>query len=120
VNKDLEYMNKEFGKKLKERVFQGCNYHEISKWAFSFYIDNGLEFEDGLYYFVLKIVAMEEGPEFFISKSDLIILAEKSPCLAQIHSVSKGTTAAATLMEFILQKAGILQKKLLSGFIKMP
>lgn len=73
----MGYTKKEFGIELKHKLFSGCSNHEISKWAFSVYLDHGLEFEDDLEFFVLKIVAMEEGPEFFISNDDLNILSEK-------------------------------------------
>jgi hypothetical protein len=47
-----------------------------SKLAFKIYTDQGLEFENGLDYIALKLIAMEEGPEFILSKEDLLILAD--------------------------------------------
>ena len=73
----MTYTKKEFGLELKVKLLQGNNYAKISKWAFKIYIDQGLEFENGLDYIVLKLIAMEEGPEFILSKEDLLILADK-------------------------------------------
>ncbi len=38
--------------------------------------DCGLEFENGLDHFVLKLIAMEEGLEFILSNEELSLLAE--------------------------------------------
>jgi hypothetical protein len=73
----MAYTKKQFGLELKEKIVEGSNSQEISKWAFKVYTDHGLNFEDGLDYFVLKLVAMEEGPEFSLSKDDLILLANE-------------------------------------------
>jgi hypothetical protein len=73
----MTYTKKEFGLELKAQLLQGNNCNKISKWAFKVYIDQGLGFEDGLDYIVLKLIAMEEGPEFILSKEDLLILADK-------------------------------------------
>lgn len=71
------YTKKEFGSELKGKLSEGNNYHDISKWAFKIYTDRGLEFEDGLDDFVLKLVAMEEGPEFVLSKEELKSIADQ-------------------------------------------
>ncbi len=71
------YTKKQFGLELKQKVVEGNNIQEISTWAFKVYTDHGLNFEDGLDYFVLQLVAMEEGPEFSLSKDDLILLANE-------------------------------------------
>lgn len=73
----MTYTKKQFGLELKEKIVERSNSQEISKWAFKVYTDHGLNFEDGLDYFVLKLVAMEEGPEFSLSKDDLILLANE-------------------------------------------
>lgn len=73
----MAYTKKQFGLELKEKIVEGSNNQQISKWAFKVYTDHGLNFEDGLDYFVLKLVAMEEGTEFSLSKDDLILLANE-------------------------------------------
>ena len=54
----------------------GNSHNEVSKWAFKIYTDYGLEFENGLDYFVLKLIAMEEGPEFVLSEEELKCIAD--------------------------------------------
>ena len=73
----MTYTKKQFGLELKAKIATGSNCQEISRWAFKVYTDHGLDFEDGLDYFVLKLVAMEEGPEFSLSKDDLTLLANE-------------------------------------------
>jgi hypothetical protein len=71
------YTKKKFGLELKMKIERGNNCNDISKWAFKIYTDYGLDFENGLDYFVLKLIAMDEGPEFFLSKDELKLLANE-------------------------------------------
>lgn len=38
------YTKKQFGLELKEKIVEGSNSQEISKWAFKVYRDHGLYF----------------------------------------------------------------------------
>ncbi|NGX47000.1 MAG: hypothetical protein K1000chlam3_00369 [Chlamydiae bacterium] len=73
----MTYTKKQFGSELKAKLSRESDCSDISKWAFKIYTDYGLEFESGLDYFVLKLVAMEEGPEFLLSKEELELLADE-------------------------------------------
>lgn len=73
----MMYTRKQFGIELKEKLSRGSDADAISKWAFKIYIDHGLQFECGLDYFVLKLIAMEEGKEFFLSEEKLGCLANE-------------------------------------------
>lgn len=68
---------KEFGLELQKQLLLENDYKKISKWAFKIYVNHGLEFENGLDYFILKLIAMEEGPEFTLSREDLLIMTNK-------------------------------------------
>ena len=70
------YTKKQFGSELKTKLLTESTYTEISKWAFKIYTEHGWELENGLDYFVLELIAMEEGPEFILSKEELQSLAE--------------------------------------------
>jgi hypothetical protein len=72
----MVYTKKQFGLELKSQILNGKNYREIAKWAFKIYTNHGLEFEDGLDHFVLKLIAMEEGPEFILSTEELKLLVD--------------------------------------------
>ena len=71
------YTKKQFGLELEKKLQLKPNLHEISIWIFKIYIDHGIEFEHGLDYFVLKLIAMKEGPEFFLSETELQLLIEE-------------------------------------------
>ena len=71
----MTYTKKQFGLELKAKINMGNDCNEISKWAFKVYLDYGLDFEKGSDYFVLKLIAIEEGPEFVLSKHELLIIA---------------------------------------------
>jgi len=71
------YTKKQFGLELKAKIALSRDFQEVSRWAFKIFTDHGLDFEDGLDYFVLKLVAMEEGPEFLLSKEELSLLADE-------------------------------------------
>lgn len=58
-------------------ILEDCDYLTISKWAFTVYLNQGRFFEDGLDEEVLKLIAMEEGPEFVCSNEELLLLAEQ-------------------------------------------
>ncbi len=73
----MAYTKNQFGSALKTRLLTGHSCQEISKWAFKIYTDHGLEFENDLDYFVLKLIAMEEGPEFYLSDEELKLLADE-------------------------------------------
>lgn len=73
----MTYTKKKLGFELKKRILTESSCNEISKWAFKIYTDYGLDFEKGLDYFVLKLIAMEEGPEFFLSAEELKFIAEE-------------------------------------------
>lgn len=70
------YTKKQFGLELHSKLLIKCTYNEISKWAFKIYIDHGSDFENELDFSVLKLIAMEEGPEFILSREELQLLAE--------------------------------------------
>lgn len=73
----MTYTKKEFGLELQAQILQGYDQTEISKWAFQVYIKQSLLIESGLDEVVLKLIAMEEGPEFVLSKKELLLLANK-------------------------------------------
>ena len=73
----MKYTKKQFGLDLKSKIIKNNDHNAISEWAFKIYTDHGLEFEDGLDYFVLKLMAMEEGPEFILAREELLLLADR-------------------------------------------
>jgi len=73
----MKYTKKEFGLKLKSHILANKDFNEISDWAHDVYLDYGMSFEQNFQYDVLKLVAMQEGPEFILSNEQLLSLADK-------------------------------------------
>lgn len=73
----MTYTKKQFGTELRKKLLADDSFNEISGWAFKVYTERGIEFEKGLDCFVLKLIAMGEGPEFALSKEELISLADE-------------------------------------------
>ena len=71
----MTYTKKQFGLELKSKILNNYDCNEISKWAFKIYMDHGLELEKDLHPIVLRLMTMEEGPEFILSKEELQLLA---------------------------------------------
>lgn len=71
------HTQKNLGLELKSKLLMRRSCDEISKWAFEIYTKYGLELEHDLDYIVLKLMTMEEGPEFEISIEELHKLADK-------------------------------------------
>lgn len=70
------YTKADFGKGLEEKLNTTTDIVELSRWAHREYLENCKDFEDGLMEIVMQIVAMEEGPEFEFSISQLRDLAQ--------------------------------------------
>jgi len=69
------YSKQQFGKELLEELDKGFNITRIARWAFSVRLEHCREFETGLDDVVMSVVAMEEGPEFEYSESELRSMA---------------------------------------------
>ena len=71
------YSKHDFGFGLLSEIERGFDVVRLSRWAFSVQMDHGREFEEGLDDIVMSVVAMEEGPEFEYSQTELRDLARK-------------------------------------------
>ncbi|MCH9612092.1 MAG: hypothetical protein S4CHLAM102_05750 [Chlamydiia bacterium] len=72
----VSYTKKQFGEELNMQILSECSNQEISKWAFNIYLEHGLALESGLDDVVMKLIAMDGGPEFALSKDELMSLAD--------------------------------------------
>jgi undecaprenyl pyrophosphate synthase len=66
-----------FGLKLKEQIENAVSKRIISKWAYDFYLENCKNIKKEFEFDIMKIVAMEEGPEFDLDITELSTIAEK-------------------------------------------
>ena len=67
------YTKIQFGKDLKKRVEERQPIAEIAQWAYGVYLDFDVEGFDNL---LLRLDAMELGPEFFLSYKELNQIAD--------------------------------------------
>lgn len=73
----MKYTKAQFGFELKKKIMKKCSVDEIAKWAFKIYSDSELNCENGLDDILMKLVCMEEGPEFLLNEAELNDLADE-------------------------------------------
>lgn len=64
----------ELGRELARELDEGYEPVRIAKWAYRLYLDS-FEINVGVESELLKLIAMEQGPEFELSESELLELA---------------------------------------------
>lgn len=69
------YTKRQFANDLQRRLEAEPTISEISNWAYYVYLDKVREFEPGLLPTVMKLIAMDEGPEFEYTLAELRNLA---------------------------------------------
>jgi hypothetical protein len=62
------------GRELTRELEEGYDPVRIAKWAYRVHLDS-IEIDVGLEAEMLKLIAMEQGPEFEMSESELLELA---------------------------------------------
>lgn len=67
----MNYTLKQFGAELLLELDRGYDVIRLARWAYSRYLDQSRNLEENLREKIMQIVAMEEGPQFEISESDL-------------------------------------------------
>jgi len=73
----VTYTSEDFARELLVELQKGYDIVRLSRWAMTTYLKHSNETEPGLDREILKIVAMEEGPEFELSKDELVQLAHR-------------------------------------------
>lgn len=69
------YSKQKFAENLLLLANQNASTKQVSDWAHNLYLTSNREFEEGLSEVVMKLIAMDEGPEFEYTKEELIKLA---------------------------------------------
>lgn len=62
---------------LRSQLAYESDYNQISDWAFQLYNDPDVDFDDDVSQVIMKLVAMQEGPEFILSKEELELMAQE-------------------------------------------
>ena len=71
------YTKEQIGKELKEQLLKNKTTEEIGSWAFSVYFEHMGYIDKNFERLLLKLSAMEEGPEFARSYEELHDIADR-------------------------------------------
>jgi hypothetical protein len=71
----MSYTRKDFGARLKEQLTVDYDVVKVARWAHKEYLDHCRELELDLVHEMMKIIAMEEGPEFELTEQEIQSLA---------------------------------------------
>lgn len=72
----MNYTKQNFASELREQLRFGWDVVRIARWAHAVFMEHARDLEPGLQPVIMKVVAMEEGPEFELTKRELETLAE--------------------------------------------
>lgn len=70
------YSKKQFVDALKAECEEDYDVVKLARWAHGVFLENCRYLEKGLQPFIMKVVAMEEGEEFELTKGQLFAEAE--------------------------------------------
>lgn len=73
----MTYTSKEFGARLKEQVAVAYDVVKIARWAHHEFLAHCNDLDPGLQSEMMKIIAMEEGPEFELTAQEIHSLADE-------------------------------------------
>jgi hypothetical protein len=65
------YTRKQFGVDLLEEISRGYDAIRVARWSYARYLERCQALEVGLREKIMEVVAMEEGPEFEMSETEL-------------------------------------------------
>lgn len=65
------YTRKQFGSDLLTRLSETSDPVSLARWAYSLYFAHLRDLEAGIKPEIMKVVAMEEGPEFEMTQEEL-------------------------------------------------
>ena len=67
----MKYSKKDFAIKLKQQLAGGYDVVKVSRWAYQEYLVHCRKLESGLKPEIMKVIAMEEGPEFEMTEPEI-------------------------------------------------
>jgi hypothetical protein len=73
----MSYTKKDFGQRLRNRLSAGYDVVKIARWAHREFLENIGELDPRLDAEVMKVIAMEEGPEFEMTEGELQDMARR-------------------------------------------
>ncbi len=73
----MSYTKKDFGARLKEQLSANYDVVKIARWTHREFLDHCIEIETDLESEMMRIIAMEEGPEFELTEQEITSLADE-------------------------------------------
>ena len=73
----MSYTKKDFGARLKEQLTVNYDVVKIARWTHGEFLDHCIEIETDLESEMMRIIAMEEGPEFELTEQEITSLADE-------------------------------------------
>lgn len=71
------YSRYDFGKDLEAELKKDFNIKNLSKWAYLTYLDKKYSDREIINKVIFKIMSMEEGDEFLLTKEELLNIAKE-------------------------------------------
>ncbi len=72
----MSYTKKDFGVRLKEQLAANYDVVRVARWAHTEYLTHCKELDAELVQEMMRIIAMEEGPEFELTETEIQALAD--------------------------------------------
>jgi hypothetical protein len=72
----MSYTKKDFGLRLKDQITTGYDVVRVARWAHQEFLDHCRELEAGLQPEMMRVIVMEEGPEFELTEHEIQSLAD--------------------------------------------
>lgn len=73
----MSYTRKDFGARLKEQLAGHYDVVKVARWAHTEYLTHCKELDADLVDEMMRIIAMEEGPEFELPEPEIQSLADQ-------------------------------------------
>mgnify|MGYP005849778621 CR=1 FL=1 len=73
----MTYSSHDFGRDLFDELNRGYDVVRLARWAMATYLKHSSETDPQLDKEIMRIVAMEEGPEFELTEEQLVELAHR-------------------------------------------
>jgi len=73
----MNYTSRQFGLELLQEANRGYDIVRLSRWAYSKYLSEIRNLDEGLREKIMEVVVMEEGPEFEMNEEELRGFADR-------------------------------------------
>ena len=86
----MRYTRKDFAIGPRQQLISGYDFLRVARWAHEEFLSHSRDLEDGLQTEMMKVIAMEEGPEFQMTKPQRLVRHSIGDRSGQTWSVPNG------------------------------